>query len=152
MRGGDSGVVELFATDNDAYTMDFLFLRTEGGDEAAIGDFGDYKVNGVGAGGHAGANTLGESAKVVGVGANPGGLVWTATEVVVFESLYGLGVNDGVGFGAVGTGAEWITRVSRVVVVWRNDVCVGPERSATVRCGFSRGGDEIWWSHPRSWC
>ena len=39
MRGGDAKVVELVATKSDAYTMDFLFVRTEGGDEAAIGDF-----------------------------------------------------------------------------------------------------------------
>ena len=132
MRGGDSGVVELFTTDNDAYTMDFLFLRTEGGDEAAIGDFGDYKVNGVGAGGHAGANTLGESAKVVGVGADTDGLVWTAAGVMVFKSLSGLGVNGGVGFGAVGAGADQITKDSRIVGVGRNDVRVGPERSVSV--------------------
>ena len=39
MRGGDVGAVEIFTTDSDAHAMDFLFVRTEGGDEAAIGDF-----------------------------------------------------------------------------------------------------------------
>ena len=99
-----------------------------------------------------GADNLGDSSKVVGVGADPDSLLWTAAEVVVFKSLSGLGFNDKLGFGAVGTGAEWITRVSRVVVVWRNDVCVGPEQSALVRCGFSRGGDDMWRRHPWSLC
>ena len=159
MRGGDAGLVEIFATNSDAYAMDFLFVRTESGDEPAIGDFADkwnrrriYKVNGVGSGGHAGGNTLGESAKVVGVGANPDGLVWIAAEVVVFESLADIGVNDRVDFGAVGAEAERITRGIRDVGIGWNDVCVGLERSASVRRGFSRGGDEIWWSHPRSLC
>ena len=114
--------------------MEFLFVRTEGGYEASIGDFAaawnrrrSYEVNGIGAGGHAGANNLGKSAKVVGVGMDPDGLVWTADEVMVFESLAGLGVNDGVGFGAVGAGAERINRGSRIVGVRRNDVCVGAE-------------------------
>ena len=158
MRGGEAGVVKLVATNSDAYAMEFLFVRTEGGNKAAIGDFAavwnhqrSYKLNGVGDGGHAGADTLGESAKVVGIGTNPDGLVWTAAEVVVFESLAGLNVNGGVGFGAVGAGAERITRGSRVVGVGRNDVCVGTERSALVRRGFSRGGYEMWQSHPRSW-
>ena len=109
-----------------------------------------YEVNGIGAGGHAGANTLGESAKVVGVGANPDDLVCTAAEVVVFESLAGLGVNDGVGFSTVDAGVERITRGSWFVGVGRNNVCVGPEQSALVRRGFSRGGDEMWRRHPRS--
>ena len=135
--------------------MESLFVRTEGGDEAAIGDFSaawnrrrSYEVNGIGAGGHAGANTLGESAKVVGLGADPYGLVWTASEVMVFERLDGLSVNDGVGFGAFGVGAERIMRGSRIFGVGRNDVHVGPERSALVRRRFSRGGDEMWRSHP----
>ena len=55
----------------------------------------------------------------------------------------GLGVNNGVGFGAVGAGADQITRGSRVVGVGRNDVCVGPEQSASVRRGFSRGGSTL---------
>ena len=81
--------------------MDLLFVRTYGGDKAAIGDFVDacnfrqsYEVNGVGAGGHAGANTLGELAKVVGVGADPDDLILNADEVVVFDSLVGFSVND----------------------------------------------------------
>ena len=134
-------------------------MRTEGGDEAAIDDFASawncqqsYKINGVGAGGHAGANTLGDSAKVVGVGANPDGLVWNASGVVVFESLAGLGVNDRVGFGAVGAIAERIMRGIRVLGVGRNDVFVGLERSALVRRRFIRGGDKMWRSHPWSWC
>ena len=105
MRGFDAGVVEIVTTNSDANAMDFLFVWTEGGDKATIGDFvaawnrqRSYEVNGVGAGGHAGANNLGESAKVVGVGADPDGLVWTAAEVMSFESLAGPGVNDGVGF------------------------------------------------------
>ena len=49
---------------------------------------------------------MGESAKVVGLGADPYGLVWTAAKLMVFESMVGLGVNDVVGFGAVGAGAE----------------------------------------------
>ena len=158
MRGGDAGVVEVVATDSDAYAMDFFFVRTEGGDEAAIGDFAaewnrqrSYKVNDVGAGWHADADTLVKSAKVVGVGANPDGLVWAAAEVVVFESLAGLGVNDRVGFSAFCAGAEMITRGIRVVGVRRNDVCVVPERSASVQHRFSRDGDEMWWRHPRSW-
>ena len=92
---------------------------------------------------------MGKSAKVVGVGVDPDGLVWTAAEVMVFESLAGLGVNDGVGFGTVGAGAERITRGRRIVVVGRNNVRVGPERSALVRRGFNRGGDDMWRSHPR---
>ena len=147
MRGGDAWVVELVTTNSDAYAMDFLFVRTEGGDEAAIGDFAaawnsrrSYEVNGVGAGGHAGADTLGESSNVV---------VWTAAEVMVFESLAGLGVNVGVGFGAVGAGAERITRGSRILGIRRNDVCVGTERSALVRHRFSRGKDEMWRSQPQ---
>ena len=85
---------------------------------------------------------MGESAKVVGVGADPDGLVWNAAEVTVFESLAGLGVN------AVGMGAERITRGIRIVGVGRNDVRVGPERIVSVWRGFSCGGDEMWWSHP----
>ena len=157
MRGGDAGLVEIITTDSDAHTVDFLFVRTEGGNEAAIGDFAaawnrrrSYEVNGVGAGGHAGADTLVDSAKVVGVGTDLDSPVWTASEVMVLEILAGLGVYDGVGFGAVGAGAERITRGIRVVGVGRNDVRVGLERSALVRRGFSRGGDEMWWSHPRS--
>ena len=38
MREGDAGVFDLIATDSDAYAMDFLIVRTEGGNEAAIGD------------------------------------------------------------------------------------------------------------------
>ena len=67
MCGSDAVVVELVAIDSDAYTMDFLFVRTEGGNEAAICDFvaawncrWSYEVNGVGASGHAGADTLGQ--------------------------------------------------------------------------------------------
>ena len=93
---------------------------------------------------------MGESAKDVGVGVDPDGLVWTAAEVMVSESLAGLGVNDGFGFGAVGAGAERITRGSRIVGVRRNDVFVGPDRSASLRRGFSRGGYEMWRSHPWS--
>ena len=155
MCGGDAGAVEFFTTDSDAHAMDFLFVRMEGGNEAAIDEFAAawnlrriYEVNGVGDGGHAGANTLGESDNVVVVGAYPDGLVWTAAEVTVFESLAGLGVNDGVSFGAVGTGAERITRGSRIVGVGRNDVRVVPERSASVRRRFIRSGDEMWQSHP----
>ena len=83
----------------------------------AIGDFAalwnrirSYEVNGFGAGGHAGADTLGESAKVVGVGANTDSLVWTVDEVVVFKRLAGIGVNDRVGFVEVGAGADRITK------------------------------------------
>ena len=159
MCGGDAGVVKLVATNSDAYVVDFFFVRKEGGDKAAIDDFASawncqqsYKINGVGAGGHAGANTLGDSAKVVGVGANPDGIVWNASGVVVFESLAGLGVNDRVGFGAVGAIAERIMRGIRVLGVGRNDVFVGLERSALVRRRFIRGGDKMWRSHPWSWC
>ena len=67
MRGGDARVVKLVITDSDAHAMDFLFVWTEGGDKVSIGDFAAawnsrrrYEVNGVGAGGHAGADTLGE--------------------------------------------------------------------------------------------
>ena len=123
-------------------------MSTEGGNEAAIGDFvavwnhqRSYEVNGVGVGGHAGADTLGKSAKVVGIGADLDGLVWTADEVMIFKILAGLGVNDGVGFGAVGAGVERITRGSRIVGVRRNDVYMGPERSASVRHGLSHGWD-----------
>ena len=136
MRGSDARVVKLVTTNSDKHAMESLFMRTEGGVEAAIGEFASawnrrwsYKVNGVGADGHAGARILGESAKVVGVGENLDGLVWTAAEVVVFDSLAGLSVNDEVGLGAVGAGAERITRSSQVVGVIRNDVCVGPERN-----------------------
>ena len=129
MHGGDAGVVELFTTGSDAHTMDFLFVRMEGGDEAAIGDFStawnsrrSYEVNGVGSGGHAGADTLGESAKVVGIGADPYCLVWAAAELMIFYSLAGPGVNDGVGFSAVGAEAERITRGSWIVGVGRNVV------------------------------
>ena len=156
MCGGDAGVVKLFTTDSDARTMYLLFVKTEDGNKAAIGEFvaawnrrRSYEVNVVGAGGHTGADTLGELAKVVGVGADPDGLVWTASEVMVFESLVGPSVNDGVGFCAVGAVLERITRGRRIVGVGRNDVRVVPERSALVRHGFSRGGDEIWRSHPR---
>ena len=134
-------------------------MRTEGGKKAAIGDFAaawnlrqSYEVNGVGAGGHAGAETLGESAKVVGVGANPDRLIWTVAEVVVLKSLVSLGVNDRVGFGAVGAGAEHITRGIQAVDVRRNDMCMGPDQSASVRRGFSHGGDEMWRRHPLSLC
>ena len=150
-------------TDSDAHKMDFLFLLTGGGNEAAKGDFvavwncrWSYEVNVVGAGEHAGADTLGESAKVVGVGADPDSFVYTAAEVMVSERLSGLGINDGVGSGAVGTGLDQITRGSRIVGIVRNDVRVGPgvcmvpKRSETVRRWVSRGGDELWWSHPRN--
>ena len=67
MRGSDAEEVKLVTTNSDVNTIDFLFVRTEGGDKAAIYDFAaawnrqwSYKVNGVDAGGHAGANTLGE--------------------------------------------------------------------------------------------
>ena len=152
---GDAGVVELVTTDSDALKIDFLFVWTEGGNEAAIGDFVGvwnrrcgYEENVVGSSGHAGADALGDSDKVFGVGADPYVLVWTAYEVMVFEILTGLGVNDGVGFGTVGAGAERITRGSRIFGVGRNDVRVGPERSALVQHGFSRGGDSMWRSHP----
>ena len=155
MRGSDAGVVKLVTTDSDAHAMDFLFVWTEGGNEAAIGDFAAvwnreriYEVNGVGTGGHAGADTLGESAKVVVVGADPDVLFWNASEVMVFESHAGLSVNGRVGFGAVGAGLERITRGSRIVSVGQNDVRMGPERSASVRHGFSCGGDKMWRSHP----
>ena len=155
MRGGDAGVVELVTTGSDAHAMEFLFVRTEGGNEATIGDFAAawnrrqiYEVNGVGVGWHAGADTLGDSEKVVGVGADTDGLVWTAAEVMVFKSLAGIGVNDGVGFGAVGAGAEWITRGSRIVGIRWNDMRVGPEWSVSVWRRFSRGGDEMGRSHP----
>ena len=105
MRGGDAGVVELVTTNIDAHAMKFLFVWTEGDDKAVIGDFAaawnrqrSYEVNGVSAGGNAGADTLVELAKVVGIDAGPDGLFWTAAEVMVFESLAGLGVIDGVGF------------------------------------------------------
>ena len=39
MGGGDSGVVKLVATDSEAHAMEFLFVRTEGRNKAAIGDF-----------------------------------------------------------------------------------------------------------------
>ena len=107
MRGSDAEEVKLVTTNSDVNTIDFLFVRTEGGDKAAIGDFAvawnfrqNYAVNGVGAGGHAGADTLEEGAKAVGVGADPDGLVWNAADVMVFKSLAGIGVNDGVGAGA----------------------------------------------------
>ena len=86
---------------------------------------------------------------VVGVGVDPDGLIWTASEVMVFESLASLGVNDEVGFGAVGAGVEQITRGSGIAGVGCNDVRVGPERSALVQRGFSRGGDKMWQSHPQ---
>ena len=76
---------------------------------------------------------MGESAKVVGVGADPDGLVWNAAEVMVFKSLACLGVNDGVGSGAVVAGVEQITRASRIVGVGRNDVAW--ERSGLCQCG-----------------
>ena len=69
---------------------------------------------------------MGESAKVVGVGAEPDVLVWTVAEVMVFNILAGLGVNDGVGFGAVGAGAERIKRSIWIVGVRRNELHVGP--------------------------
>ena len=138
-------------------------MWTGGGNEASKGDFvtvwncrRSYEVNVVGAGGHAGADTLGESAKVVGEGVDPDSLVYTVAEVMVFESLSGPGVNDGVGSYAVGTGLNRITRGSRIVGIGRNDVRVGPgvctlpKRSAAVRRWVSRGGDEMWWSHPQN--
>ena len=39
MRGGDAGIVELVTTNSDAHAMELLFVRTEGGEEAAIGNF-----------------------------------------------------------------------------------------------------------------
>ena len=48
---------------------------------------------------------MGKLAKVFGIGADQDGLVWTKAEVMVFESLSGTGVNDGVGFGVVGAGS-----------------------------------------------
>ena len=39
MLGGDAGLVDLVTTDSDAHAMEFLFVRTEGGNEAAMGDF-----------------------------------------------------------------------------------------------------------------
>ena len=156
MRGGDAEVVEIVTTNSDANTMDLLFVWTEGGNEADIGDFAAawdrrqrYEVNGVGASGNAGADTLGDSSKVVSVGADPDGLVWTADEVMVFEILAGPSVNDGVGFGAVGAGADWITRGSQIVGVGWNDVRVGTERSESVRREFSRGRDEMWRRNPQ---
>ena len=92
---------------------------------------------------------MGNSAKFVGVGANPDGLVWSAAEIVVFEILASLGVNDVVGISAVGAGAEQITRGSQVVGVRWNDMCVGPDWKL-VRRGFGRGGGEMWQRHPRS--
>ena len=90
---------------------------------------------------------MAELAKVVGIDAGPDGLFWTAAEVMVFESLAGLGVIDGVGFDTVGAGAERITRGSQIVGFRRNDVRVGLERGASVRCGFSQCGYEVWRSH-----
>ena len=84
MRDSDAGAVELVTTNSDVHAMDFLFVMREGGDKAAIGDFAatwnrrrSYEVNGVGAGGDVGSDTLGELAKVVGVGADQDVLVWT---------------------------------------------------------------------------
>ena len=39
MHCGHAGVVEIVATNSDADTIYFFFLRTEGGNEAAIGEF-----------------------------------------------------------------------------------------------------------------
>ena len=39
MHGGNSSVVELVTTNSDVHARDFLFVRTDGGDEAAICDF-----------------------------------------------------------------------------------------------------------------
>ena len=89
-------------------------------------------------------------AKVIGVDADPYVFVWNAAEVAVFEILAGISVNAGVGFGQVGAGEESITRGSRVIGVGLNDVHVGPERNASEWCGFSRGGDDLWHSHPQS--
>ena len=64
--------------------------------------------------------------------------------------MAGVGINDGVVFGLVGAGVKQISRISRVVGVGQNDVYVGPELSAWVQGRFSRGGDEMWQSHPWS--
>ena len=64
MHGSDARVVEFITMDSDAHTMDFLFVRTDGGNKEDIGDFAaewnrqqSNEVNGVGAGGHAGDDT-----------------------------------------------------------------------------------------------
>lgn len=73
VRGGGTREVKAVATNGDADSFDLSFVRSQGRDKASIGDFaisrngglGDEKY-GVSAGRHAGANTLGEAAKVVG--------------------------------------------------------------------------------------
>ena len=72
MCGGDDRVVDIVTTDSDMHAMDLLFLWAEGGNEAAIGVFEaawncqrNNEVNGVGAAGHAGADTLGSRPKLL---------------------------------------------------------------------------------------
>ena len=68
MGGGGAWEIKAVAAHSDADTVDFGLGWSNGGDHTGVGDFvvvrngrfGD-KENGVGAGGHAGADALGEA-------------------------------------------------------------------------------------------
>ena len=66
--GGGAREIEAVATHNDADTVDFGIGGSNGGDCTGVGDFAvigngffGNKEDGVGAGGHAGADALGEA-------------------------------------------------------------------------------------------
>ena len=68
MGRGGAWEIEAVAAHSDADTVDFDLGGSNGGDHMGVGDFAvvrngqfDDKEDGVGAGGHAGADTLGEA-------------------------------------------------------------------------------------------
>ena len=68
MGGGGAGEIEAVSTHSDADMVYFCLCWSNGGDHLGVCDFatlGDdvffYKEDGVGAGGHAGADALGEA-------------------------------------------------------------------------------------------
>ena len=94
--------------------MGFSFLGANGGDNAAIGDgtIGGYlvtpdKVNGLGAGGHSCAETLGEAANFVGKSVDPLVFGGTLREVAIFQGLASEGIKDGVSNMFVERGGQW---------------------------------------------
>ena len=68
MGGGGAWEIEAVSAHSDADTVYFGLGRSNGGDHLGVGDFAvmgngrfGNKEDGVGAGGHAGANALGEA-------------------------------------------------------------------------------------------
>ena len=104
LGGGDTGKIESVAAHSDTDTMCLGFVGSDGRNEAPIGDLAADRdstafdeSDGVGAGGHAGTNALGEASEVVGEGLDPNVFIRTGAEGRVLERLAGDVIDDGVG-------------------------------------------------------